>query len=127
MPVGPDIPAGSVVTRSYFYAFVPHLGANVRGTGYSMTLNRFVAGSWAFTVAYQGLTVDAGQVTDNWFDGSIKAYMTDVTEDVLLGGNYWEGGTGDPPVPEVHLYAGENRYKFATALSAVPSMCGPTW
>jgi hypothetical protein len=127
MRVGPNIPAGSVVTRSYFYAFVPHLGANMIGSGYRMTLNRFVAGSWAFSVAYQGFTVSSGQVVSNWFDGSVAAYMATVTEDVHLEGNFWDGGTNSPPVPPLYLYESDNKYVFSDALAAVPNMCGPTW
>lgn len=127
MPVGPDQAKGSVITRSYFYALVPHLGADLRTTGYSMTRNRFVAGSWAFTVGYEAYTVNAGQVSQNWFDSSAQAYAWDVTQPIPLGDNFWDGGSGTPVLPGLFGNASTNQYNFVTPLASVPGMCGPTW
>lgn len=121
---------GAIIDHCTFSQITPSIEAEQRGSAFSLDHNRFRGGYYAISfVALPDQAVDPGQIAANDFDGSQSAYLYSVagSTDVPLGGNYWSGGTGNPPVPAETTGLTSVHFDFTTALSAAPSGVGPSW
>ncbi len=105
------------------------------GTGFSFTNNRVRCPdrgiAMVFSTITSGQVLGSGQVTQNDMDGSHHIAINDNTDPAVLiplGGNYWAGGTGNPPVPAVQRFGGaQANVDFTTPLSSAPASAGPEW
>lgn len=121
---------GPIIDHCSFSQIAPSIEAEQRGSAFSFDHNRFRGGYYAISfVSLPDQAVDPGQVTANDFDGSKSAYLYNVagSTDVPLGGNFWSGGAGSPPVPGETTGLTTVHFDFTTALSAAPSGVGPSW
>jgi len=74
----------------------------------------------------------SGQIENNEFDASLLhgLYLYDAAGGgtIPLGGNYWFGGSGNPPLPSVVTGGTTTQtVNFGTALAAPPAGAGPDW
>jgi hypothetical protein len=106
----------------------------MRSTQFSMHHDVFTGG--LYSIIFYGLDnpgISGGQIESNNFDGSKAAYLYDMTgdENVPAGNNYWNGGTGTPPVPvEFHDGITDIEYDFYNPdipLDSSPEGAGPDW
>ncbi|HZU52590.1 MAG TPA: fibronectin type III domain-containing protein [Holophagaceae bacterium] len=121
---------GILVDHCAFTNIVPSVQADMRGSGFTLGHNRFRNSYYAVMfISVPNQAVDAGQITANDFDGSHSAYLYNIggSVDVPLGGNFWNGGAGTPPVPAETTGLTSVHFDFTTALSAAPPDAGPTW
>lgn len=121
---------GALVQNCLFTKVAPAVNADLRATGFKLSFNRFRGGYYAF---YVGDTAAAGfslgQVDSNDFDGSTPAALSILAgpTPVPIGNNFWNGGTGNPPVPSETQYSTTVHYQFTPALAAAPAGAGPSW
>jgi hypothetical protein len=126
--------AAPIIENCFFSKMTPAVnGDDMRSIAFSMKYNVFT-GQY-YCISFYSLDnpgIDAGQIELNEFDGSRPVYLFDMTGsyDVPLGNNYWNGGTGTPPVPGV-VPDGTTPITvtcdFDTALASPPAGAGPTW
>jgi hypothetical protein len=119
-----------IVQNCSFNQMVPSIQADLRGTSFKMDHNRFRGGYYAIAFISAGVQgINAGQIDSNDFDGSKQAYLYNVggSTNVPIGNNFWNGGTGVPPLPTELTGLTTLHFDFATALSAAPANVGPTW
>lgn len=122
--------SSGIVERCVFDQLTPSIQTDLRGTGFQLDHNRFRGGYYSLAfLSVPNQAVDAGQISANDFDGSHTAYLYNIggSTDVPVGGNYWSGGAGSPPLPTEMTGLTTLHYDFSTALSAAPSGVGPTW
>lgn len=121
---------GALVQNCLFTKVAPSVNADLRATGFKLSFNRFRGGYYAFYVGDATLAgFNLGQVDSNDFDGTKEAgiFLPPGSATVQIGGNYWNGGTGTPPVPaETPSYA-TIHYQFSPALTSAPAGAGPNW
>lgn len=98
-------------------------------TQFKMEFNQFQNSANSFVFSGVAAPIVPAQVVNNVFTGSKALKMTGVTgTDIPLGGNYWLGGIGSPPVPSVTKDGTTTaNVDFSTALSSAPAGVGPTW
>ncbi len=122
--------SGGIVENCEFNQMAVSINTDLHGTGFQMDHNRFRGGYYAIAfLSAPSPVVDPGQIANNDFDCSHTAYLYNISgsSDVPLGGNFWNGGAGSPPVPTETAAATSVHFDFTTALSATPSGVGPTW
>ena len=122
--------ASGIVENCDFNQLVLSLQTDLHGTGFKVDHNRFRGGYYAISfLSAPSPAVDAGQITANDFDGSHTAYLYNVSgsSNVPLGGNFWNGGAGSPPLPTETTGLTTVHFDFTTALGSAPSGVGPTW
>ncbi|HEU4952584.1 MAG TPA: fibronectin type III domain-containing protein [Holophagaceae bacterium] len=121
---------GAIIDHCTFSQITPSIEAEQRSSAFSFDHNRFRGGYYAISfLSLPDQGVDPGQVASNDFDGSASAYLYNVagSTDVPLGGNFWSGGAGSPPVPGETTGLTTVHFDFTTALSTAPSGVGPSW
>ncbi|HET8715261.1 MAG TPA: hypothetical protein VFM16_05520, partial [Holophagaceae bacterium] len=121
---------GAIIDHCDFSKVTASIEAEQRGSAFSLDHNRFRGGYYAISfVSLPDPGVDAGQIASNDFDGSQAAYLYNVagSTDVPVGGNYWSGGAGTPPLPSEITGLTTVHFDFSTALSAAPAGVGPSW
>ncbi len=122
--------AGPIIENCSFDKMVLSIQADARSTTLKVDHNTFSGGYYSlafFSLTNPGIT--SGQIAQNEFDGTKQAYlyMMTGTANVPIGSNYWNGGTGSPPLPP-ELYTNCTiSYDFTPALTAAPANAGPTW
>lgn len=124
---------GAIIENCYFNNVVPQVSSDLRSTNFMMDHNIFRRG--AYSIGFYNLNnpgVSAGQIEYNDFDAAATngAYLYNMTggSNVPLGNNYWSGGIGSPPTPEVISGGGTTiNFDFTPALSSSPAGAGPTW
>ena len=106
-------------------------GSDFRATNIKFEFNRERGGYYCITFLYQSNpVVSPGQIENNDFDGTRYAYNVNVTgtENIPVGNNYWNGGSGSPPTPPIILgEAATVTFDFSPTLEAAPTGCGPNW
>lgn len=103
---------------------------DLRGTPFHVDHNQFRGGYYAISfVSVPNAAVDPGQIDANDFDGSAQAYIYNIggSINVPLGGNFWNGGTGTPPVPAELSGLTSVHLDFTSALTAAPAHAGAAW
>lgn len=122
--------ASGIIDACEFNHMALSIQTDLHGSTFGLTNCRFRGGYYAIEcLSVPGPALDAGQITGNDFDGSNPAYLYNVSgsADVPVGGNYWSGGAGSPPVPGETTGLTTVHFDFATALDAAPSSVGPSW
>jgi hypothetical protein len=122
--------SGPIIENCSFDKMVLSISTDARSTSLKVDHNRFTNGY--YSVAFFNLSnpgVNAGQIELNDFDGTKEAYLFGMTggTNVPMGNNYWNGGSGSPPLPTELTGSSTIHYDFSTALSSPPSAVGPTW
>ena len=102
----------------------------VMGSGLLMEKNIFTGGFYSMLI--NGTTapsVTAGQITNNVFPGSKYLFIVSSSgsPDIPLGGNYWPGGTGTPPAPNITQSSSTISANPYPLLSEAPDDVGPGW
>lgn len=122
--------ASGIIDSCEFNQMALSIQTDLHNSNFALTNNRFRGGYYAIAfLAVPSNAVSAGQITSNDFDGTHSAYLYSISgsTDVPLGGNFWSGGAGAPPVPGEITALTTVHYDFTTALSSAPSGAGPTW
>lgn len=121
------------IRNNIFINMVPSF-QDVMGAGFAMVNNQFVDTYYSIAfINVVGSAVVSGQIVSNVFDGSQNLYVGGVTGSptIPLGGNYWAGGAGTPPLPNIDSAsspgASVNLNDPVSALSAAPAGVGPGW
>lgn len=125
--------AGPVIDHCRFDGVALRLGVDLRSTGFSMANNIMRGGFGSYSVYFENLLVpgvSVDQISQNDLDGTKTAYLSSMTgtEDVPLRNNYWNAGTGNPPLPPTGKYdSAKVDFDFSGALSSAPFGVGPNW
>ncbi|MBS1767642.1 MAG: hypothetical protein JST05_09610 [Acidobacteria bacterium] len=122
--------ASGILDHCEFNHMALSVQTDLHGGTFGMSSCRFRGGYYA--IAFVGVAspaVDAGQISGNDFDGTPSAYLYNIsgTTDVPIGGNFWNGGSGTPPLPSETTGLTTVHFDFTTALSSAPSGAGPSW
>lgn len=111
-----------------FNGIVLDIAGALRATNAGIKYNEFVNGK--YRLMFEGLdnpAVEANQVELNKFSSNKSVYLFDMigVSDIPLGLNYWEGGTGEPPLADV-TQAGTTTIgiDFSPALYGAPKKSG---
>lgn len=123
---------GAIIENCYFNKISPQVLYDLRSTNFMMDHNIFRRGYYSIEFAnLSNPGISAGQIEYNNFDATTNgAYLFNMTggTDVPIGNNYWNGGSGSPPTPEVISGGGTTiNFDFTPALSSSPAGVGPTW
>lgn len=122
--------ASGIIDACEFNHMALSIQTDLHGSNFGLTNNRFRGGYYAIEcLSVPGPALDAGQITGNDFDGSNPAYLYNISgsTDVPVGGNFWSGGAGTPPLPAETTGLTTVHYDFTTALDSAPSGAGPSW
>jgi hypothetical protein len=122
--------ASGIIDHCEFNHLALSVQTDLHGGTFGMSGNKFSGGYYAIAfLSVPSPAVDAGQITGNDFDGTNPAYLYNIsgTTDVPLGGNYWGGGSGTPPVPSELTGLTTVHCDFTTPLASAPAGAGPTW
>jgi hypothetical protein len=123
----------AIIQNCYFEKSLVRIGTDLRTSLFQMKRNIFH--DCYNSIYFNGLSnpgVNPGQIEQNDFDGSKSAMLYNMTggSNVPLGNNYWNGGTGNPPVPTVAKVGTSIDFDFSNPsapLSSSPSGVGPNW
>ncbi len=122
-----EILDGSAATISHVTGTNTYLSiVGTPAAGFKAELNQFRDGVYALRFANADSPVlTSDQVVNNDFDGSLDVLLSGISGStaIPLGGNYWAGGMGTPPLADVT----GGTVDFTTALSAAPATAGATW
>ena len=125
---------GLNVSHCSFTGVVPTIVADLRAqSSFGISQSSFMASYYAIYFGPLNTPgVASGQINGNSFDASGNGaviYFVLTTTDVPLGGNYWSGGTGAPPLPVINMLGITNpvTLNFNTALGAAPTGVGANW
>ncbi len=124
---------GARFTRCGFTGVVATIAADLRAqAAFGVTQSTFAGGYYALYVGpLNTLGLAAGQFTGNTLNGAKDAvlYFVSAPGTVPLGGNFWSGGAGSPPLPAVNALGSTNTATLGLtpALAAAPSPVGPDW
>jgi hypothetical protein len=109
----------------------PFIKTDLRGTSFKMDHN--ILRNSSYSIYFKSLAnsaVDPNQIELNDFDGTKNAMLDSMTGTftVPLGNNFWNGGTGTPPMPATSKVSSATvEFDFTTALDSAPTGVGPTW
>jgi len=122
--------AGAFIQNCAFNKIVAAVQADLRGTTFKLDHNRFRGGFYALyfgPLNTPGITL--GQIDANDFDGTRQAALFSVsgTANIPVGNNFWNGGSGAPPLPAELRSDSTVFCAFSPALATAPANTGPTW
>lgn len=124
----------AIIRNCSFEKIVFKTSTDLRATPFEMKRNIFRGGY--YSIYFNGLDnpgVNPRQIEENDFDASKQVYLFNMTgaSNVPLGNNYWHGGSGNPPVPNVNKSGTTNvdiNFNDPSApLVNAPAGMGPDW